>query len=1388
MAQNPNGLGANANAAMYNGVNGSIMPSAGHYSDMQTLMQNMETLSGWLQQNREEWSQLQEGLSRVERMGVQNGGSLPGAREGEQLNGDAEAHDPDQPPTTTQLSTALSAAQARIAHLESTLNTHSTLQTLYEETLSDATDRIRQYAFEQQQHTIALHKHYTTLLSQSRNETIEAQLTHQAWQGHMERLSEGVREAMRARAEEKRPWLGRIQGLKEENRVLRKMVGWEPPAEDSEDEEEGEQGAGQRGSVGSGQQALNGMGRGQSQGRGQGQGRGQSQGRGQGQGQYHGQGRGGADGGRDGQGGGQQYQPFVPVTATPLNTNIAAATNNINQYAAQVGQITDIANQGQKLLNTKYQHGMRTGFADAPEDRKTKIATNYLQLTPPRYIYVYDLLMIRDAQNMHLVHRAADRKALLPILVPHVPELNNNHDWVSDGDLLWSTSDLFDSFTPNAALPPRGSLMVMRQHDLTQAVDLRYHNECGVLLTIDRVEIHFLERIDTRQHMRHLMDVPAGMPLRRSTPAFLLRGLNAMLSLNARNNAANLTPKGGNKFFDHGIVQTLHDQARSLRGFFLSARPGLDRLLLNISPAYSPFWDVITVHDFINANHASDARLLALLKGLKVRIRYAPRIPFNRPSESLRFINDLVGDIANAMCQDPAIANPSFTVQAWYGNAQDVAQQQRNHPLYPANNAESRAMVQQISNRPQERAVKVARNAQSNPAEFEYFPASMLEIVEFQPRHGDLTKRQVSEMIRQAQSEPANHANSIINHGLPMFGLLGQGQNGLRNFGNMSTGTQLISVPGVFLNAPEVKYGLPANAGGQKPPTALVRGAAWRLVDGGGRPYLFKKREVLQTLSAVATTGAQFPTQSLDVIRRALQNHGILDRGLHAPQWNDCSTANGVVPQINGSTSTRHNANANTPAQETDIYNVLSRVPAGSPCAVIIPEKEYDLYAYLKRVADLRVGLHTVVMDKTKLKGPEDERFPQVASNIALKFNLKSKGTNHKLGDTSFPGLRPQHGQRCDVIVIGADVTHPGVGSREGTPSIAAVVGSTDDEFMHFPGSMRLQRSRKEEIVELGDMVKERLIDWAMKHRGPNRRPTLPARMLFYRDGVSESQYAKIRSFEIPQIQKAFNWAQAYLEWSQGPHLAGVSLDPASNPWPAMMPPPQPPTDDDEVHFVDNTRFNASPVPFQLTYVVVGKRHNTRFYPTKEEDITKIITGSGPRIANRNVKPGLVVDQVITHPYSFDFYLQSHQAVKGTARSAHYFVLQNDMGLTHDQLQQTTHDFCYAYARATKGVSYCAPAYYADRLCDRGRCYLRHWLKCRQGTAYEYTRPRNVATGETPKAYNTIVKDYLRDQPYWRPYALAPQGQPGPQHRPQKYGFDRRNPWHENLDDVMFYL
>lgn len=73
------------------------MPAAGHYQDMQTMMQQMETLSGWLQQNREEWNQLQESLARVERLS----GRLSREEQNQvAVNGNAHV----QPPTQSMTS------------------------------------------------------------------------------------------------------------------------------------------------------------------------------------------------------------------------------------------------------------------------------------------------------------------------------------------------------------------------------------------------------------------------------------------------------------------------------------------------------------------------------------------------------------------------------------------------------------------------------------------------------------------------------------------------------------------------------------------------------------------------------------------------------------------------------------------------------------------------------------------------------------------------------------------------------------------------------------------------------------------------------------------------------------------------------------------------------------------------------------------------------------------------------------------------------------------------------------------------------------------------------------------------------------------------------------
>ena len=65
-------------------------------------------------------------------------------------------------------------------------------------------------------------------------------------------------------------------------------------------------------------------------------------------------------------------------------------------------------------------------------------------------------------------------------------------------------------------------------------------------------------------------------------------------------------------------------------------------------------------------------------------------------------------------------------------------------------------------------------------------------------------------------------------------------------------------------------------------------------------------------------------------------------------------------------------------------------------------------------------------------------------------------------------------------------------------------------------------------------------------------------------------------------------------------------------------------------------RLNANYKP-KITFLVVQKRHHTRFFPMRKEDEDG---------KNANVPPGLVVDTVITQPNGMDFYLVSHASIQ----------------------------------------------------------------------------------------------------------------------------------------------
>ncbi|SAM03101.1 hypothetical protein [Absidia glauca] len=157
-----------------------------------------------------------------------------------------------------------------------------------------------------------------------------------------------------------------------------------------------------------------------------------------------------------------------------------------------------------------------------------------------------------------------------------------------------------------------------------------------------------------------------------------------------------------------------------------------------------------------------------------------------------------------------------------------------------------------------------------------------------------------------------------------------------------------------------------------------------------------------------------------------------------------------------------------------------------------------------------------------------------------------------------------------------------------------------------------------------------------------------PAQILFYRDGVSEGQFEQVLKNEVAAIRAAC-----------------ASLDKNYNP--------------------------------PLTFVVVQKRHHARFFPIEARDADR--TG--------NCQPGTVVDTSIVHPFEFDFYLQSHAGLQGTSRPTHYHVLYDDNKFTPDALQELTYRLCYIYGRATRAVSICPPAYYADLVAARARFHRK---------------------------------------------------------------------------------
>ncbi|KJK73535.1 hypothetical protein H634G_11206 [Metarhizium anisopliae BRIP 53293] len=365
---------------------------------------------------------------------------------------------------------------------------------------------------------------------------------------------------------------------------------------------------------------------------------------------------------------------------------------------------------------------------------------------------------------------------------------------------------------------------------------------------------------------------------------------------------------------------------------------------------------------------------------------------------------------------------------------------------------------------------------------------------------------------------------------------------------------------------------------------------------------------------------------------------------------------------------------------------------------IILPEANTPLYKRLKTLADKNYGIHTICSVGSKLE--KERGRDQYMANVALKFNLRLGGINQTVENKNL-GIVDQN----KTMIVGIDVTHPSPGSSSNAPSVSAMVASIDKFLGQWPATLRIQRARQENVDDLTEMLKSRLNLWKTK----GEHTALPENILIYRDGVSEGQYDMVLLQELPQLRRACE--QMY---------------------PAV-----------------DTKKSLP----RFTIIICGKRHKTRFYPTTEKDCDR----SG------NTKPGTIVDRGVTEARNWDFFLQAHAALQGTARPCHYSIVHDEIfrqiyaksipppfQTIADVVEDLTHNMCYLFGRATKAVSLCPPAYYADLACERARCYLASLFDTPSPSA----APSVTATSATggagqPSADDVQIHPKLKDTMFY---------------------------------------
>uniref|UniRef100_A0A1I7SBI2 Piwi domain-containing protein n=1 Tax=Bursaphelenchus xylophilus TaxID=6326 RepID=A0A1I7SBI2_BURXY len=284
------------------------------------------------------------------------------------------------------------------------------------------------------------------------------------------------------------------------------------------------------------------------------------------------------------------------------------------------------------------------------------------------------------------------------------------------------------------------------------------------------------------------------------------------------------------------------------------------------------------------------------------------------------------------------------------------------------------------------------------------------------------------------------------------------------------------------------------------------------------------------------------------------------------------------------------------------------------------------------------------VLDKTAasacgLMGPPKRL---TLENLVNKANVKMGGLNYHVADMQAKTLLGTD----DLFIgfakdLGAGNIKEDERDDEGTgPTIIGFAANDIKEPLAFVGDYLFQDPRKNERVYFVVKTVERIVKRYIENRGKK-----PKRVFIYRNGLAESHFQLVLTYEIP-VMKAL--------------LA---------------------------------KYEAG----DLVYIVPNKMHNIRLYPAR-------IQGTKP--PEQNLKPGTVVDTTLVASKLNEFYCCAHVARLGTAKVPRYSVLSNEGNYSMDELQKITYMLSYGHQIITGATGLPSPVFIARRYAERGRKIL----------------------------------------------------------------------------------